>query len=169
VWARCSGSAPFNEHVAARAVRSPERRSVLPIQWGTGCVDRLVNPQRGLTPTNPAFALRVRTRPTHRLTVGPIGSVDPGAASSQGPGVYPNIIDVAATCSTSHVLWQGSFMSDRYDERGPAQSPPPIPPKPTGQLPAERRDIAAVLDELQAIRLVLEDIRTLTRGMQDRA
>jgi hypothetical protein len=34
---------------------------------------------------------------------------------------------------------------------------------PTGQQPAERRDIAAVLDELQAIRQVLEDIRDKTR------
>lgn len=36
-------------------------------------------------------------------------------------------------------------------------------PRPTGQDFAERRDIAAVLDELQAIRQVLADIRDLLR------
>jgi hypothetical protein len=49
--------------------------------------------------------------------------------------------------------------------QGAAQQPPPNP-KPTGQEPAERRDIAAVLDELQAIRLILADIRDLTRRNQ---
>ncbi len=45
----------------------------------------------------------------------------------------------------------------------PVDEPDAPRPKPAGQDLAERRDIAAVLDELQAIRQVLADIRELLR------
>jgi hypothetical protein len=56
-------------------------------------------------------------------------------------------------------------VSNQDTGAGSARQPTPSP-KPSGQEPAERRDIAAVLDELQAIRQILADIRDLMRSNQ---